>query len=106
MSLPHGILQVFIIILYENVFQNPELFPTQVSLSSEHSTLDPSLFRVEPIKVCKYLQILRTIRYISPRFNNSHLKFKFQRLLKVFLLAPKPETLWGSLYIYNYTYLS
>jgi hypothetical protein len=32
-------LQVFIIILYENVFQNPELFPTQVSLSSEHSTL-------------------------------------------------------------------
>jgi hypothetical protein len=36
---PHGILQVCIIILYENVFQNPELFPTQVSLSSEHSTL-------------------------------------------------------------------
>jgi hypothetical protein len=37
---PHGILKVFIIILYENVFQNPELFPTQVSLSSEHSTLE------------------------------------------------------------------
>jgi hypothetical protein len=36
---PHGILQVFIVILYENVFQNPELFPTQVSLCSEHSTL-------------------------------------------------------------------
>jgi hypothetical protein len=34
------ILQVFIIMLYENVFQNPELFPTQVSLSPEHSTLD------------------------------------------------------------------
>jgi hypothetical protein len=26
--------------LYENVFQNPELFPTQVSLYPEHSTLD------------------------------------------------------------------
>jgi hypothetical protein len=25
--------------LYENVFQNPELFPTQVSLSPEKSTL-------------------------------------------------------------------
>jgi hypothetical protein len=36
MSLPNYI--VFIIILYENVFQNPEHFPTQVSLSSEHST--------------------------------------------------------------------
>jgi hypothetical protein len=37
--MPHGTLQVFIIILYENVFQNPELFRTQVSLSPEHSTL-------------------------------------------------------------------
>jgi hypothetical protein len=26
--------------LYEIVFQNPELFPTQVSLYPEHSTLD------------------------------------------------------------------
>jgi hypothetical protein len=25
--------------LYENVFQNPELFPTQVSLYPEHSTI-------------------------------------------------------------------
>jgi hypothetical protein len=38
--MPHGTLQVFIIILYENVFQNPELFGTQVSLSPEQSTLD------------------------------------------------------------------
>jgi hypothetical protein len=29
----------FIIILYENVFQNPELFPTQVSLSPKQSTI-------------------------------------------------------------------
>jgi hypothetical protein len=28
-----------IIILYENVFQNPENFPTQVSLSLKQSTL-------------------------------------------------------------------
>jgi hypothetical protein len=35
----HGILQVFIIILYEYVFQNPELFRTQVSLSHKQSTL-------------------------------------------------------------------
>ena len=37
--MPQWILQVFIIILYENVFQNPELFGTQVSLSPEQSTL-------------------------------------------------------------------
>jgi hypothetical protein len=39
-GVPHAILQVFIIILYGNVFQNPELFPTQVSLSPEQSTLE------------------------------------------------------------------
>jgi hypothetical protein len=32
-------LQVFTIILYQNVSQNPELFGTQVSLSPEQSTL-------------------------------------------------------------------
>jgi hypothetical protein len=32
-------IRAFIIILYENVFQNPELFGTQVSLSPEQSTL-------------------------------------------------------------------
>jgi hypothetical protein len=37
--MPHGTLQVFIIILYENVFLNPELFRTQVSLSPEQYTL-------------------------------------------------------------------
>jgi hypothetical protein len=42
--LPQGILQVFIHIFYENVFQNPELFPTQVSLSPEQSTLVYCIF--------------------------------------------------------------
>jgi hypothetical protein len=41
-GMPHGTLQVFIIILYDNVFQNPELFRTQVSLSPEQSTLESS----------------------------------------------------------------
>jgi hypothetical protein len=36
---PCEILRVFNTILYENEFQNPELFPTQVSLSPEQSTL-------------------------------------------------------------------
>jgi hypothetical protein len=44
-GVPQGILQVFIIILGGNVFQNPELFPTQVSLSPEKSTLDFSLIQ-------------------------------------------------------------
>jgi hypothetical protein len=30
---------LLVVILYENVFQNPELFPTKVSLSPEQSTL-------------------------------------------------------------------
>jgi hypothetical protein len=29
--------------LYENVFQNPELFPTQASLSPKQSTLTPTV---------------------------------------------------------------
>jgi hypothetical protein len=45
MSLPNyvGCLMEFIVfinILYENVFQNPEFFPTQVSISPKQSTLD------------------------------------------------------------------
>jgi hypothetical protein len=40
--MPHGTLQVFIIILYKNVFQNSELFCTQVRLSPEQSTLAPA----------------------------------------------------------------
>jgi hypothetical protein len=38
-GVPHEILRVCNTILYENVFQNPELFGTQVSLSPEQSTL-------------------------------------------------------------------
>jgi hypothetical protein len=34
--------------LYENVFQNPELFPTQVSLSPVKSTLFPAYFMADP----------------------------------------------------------
>jgi hypothetical protein len=40
MQVMYKVVLVIIIMLYENVFQNPELFPTQVSLSSEHSTLE------------------------------------------------------------------
>jgi hypothetical protein len=40
-GLPHGILHVFNTILYENEFQNPQIFPTDhhVSLFPEQSTL-------------------------------------------------------------------
>jgi hypothetical protein len=41
---PQRILQVFIIILLENELQNHELFPTQVSLSTEQSTLDTIIY--------------------------------------------------------------
>jgi hypothetical protein len=36
---PHGILQVVIIIVYENVFQIPVIFRTSISLSPQQSTL-------------------------------------------------------------------
>jgi hypothetical protein len=55
MSLPNymGWLTQFyksIIILYENVFQNPELFRTQVSLSTEQSPLTPKQISEGPKK--------------------------------------------------------
>jgi hypothetical protein len=43
-GVPHGILQVCINILYENVFQNPELFPSQISLYRKKSTLVMAFF--------------------------------------------------------------
>jgi hypothetical protein len=36
---PHGILRVFNSILYENEFQNPQIFQQTISLFPEHSTL-------------------------------------------------------------------
>jgi hypothetical protein len=36
---PHGILLVFNTILYENEFQNPQIFQQTISLFPEHSTL-------------------------------------------------------------------
>jgi hypothetical protein len=40
--LPHGILHVFNTILYENEFQNPQIFQQTISLFPEQSTLAPS----------------------------------------------------------------
>jgi hypothetical protein len=38
-GVPHGILRVFNTILYENEFQNPQIFQQPISLFPEHSTL-------------------------------------------------------------------
>jgi hypothetical protein len=38
-GLPHGILHVFNTILYENEFQNPQIFQQTISLFHEQSTL-------------------------------------------------------------------
>jgi hypothetical protein len=38
-GLPRGILEVFNIILYENEFQNPQIFQQTISLFPEPSTL-------------------------------------------------------------------
>jgi hypothetical protein len=38
-NLPHGILHVFNTILYENEFQNPQIFQQTISLFPEQSTL-------------------------------------------------------------------
>jgi hypothetical protein len=57
-GVPHEILRVYNTILYENVFQNPELFRTQVSLSTEQSTLHFFVFLVFSFvifKLCRYL---------------------------------------------------
>jgi hypothetical protein len=41
-GLPHGILHVFNTILYENEFQNPQIFQQTISLFPKHSTLKVS----------------------------------------------------------------
>jgi hypothetical protein len=38
-GLPHGILHIFNTILYENEFQNPQIFQQTISLFPEQSTL-------------------------------------------------------------------
>jgi hypothetical protein len=38
-GVPHGILRVSNTILYENEFQNPQIFQQTISLFPEHSTL-------------------------------------------------------------------
>jgi hypothetical protein len=38
-GLPHGILRAFNTILYENEFQNPQIFQQTISLYPEQSTL-------------------------------------------------------------------
>jgi hypothetical protein len=38
-GVPHGILHVFSTILYENEFQNPQIFQQTISLFLDHSTL-------------------------------------------------------------------
>jgi hypothetical protein len=43
--MPHGILQVVFIILHENVFQNPVIFRTPISLSPEQFTSVQSNFQ-------------------------------------------------------------
>jgi hypothetical protein len=44
-GMPHGILHVFNTILYENEFQNPQIFQQTISLFPEHSTLEKILIR-------------------------------------------------------------
>jgi hypothetical protein len=54
---PHGILRVFNTILYKNEFQTPKLFPTQVSLSPEHSTLALIVFEQYHITIVFSMQL-------------------------------------------------
>jgi hypothetical protein len=48
---PHGILGVFTTILYENEFQNPQIFQQTISLFPEHSTLELYRFKNNHPKV-------------------------------------------------------
>jgi hypothetical protein len=70
--MPHVTLQVFIIILYENVFQNPELFRTQVSLSPEQSTLGHQLQIYSNRDV--YIAVLHSVK--AKETKKRHLKLQ------------------------------
>jgi hypothetical protein len=73
---PHGILQVFIIILYENVFQNPKKNPTHVSLSHKQSTLDYGCFFIY-----MYVYVLKKIDFQWIKKSSSNNKFGLNKLL-------------------------
>jgi hypothetical protein len=45
-GVPHRILRVFDTVLYKNKFQNPAIFPMQVSVSTEQSTLSRPTIRM------------------------------------------------------------
>jgi hypothetical protein len=45
-GVPHRILRVFNTILYENEFQNPQIFQQTISLFPEHSTLLKGLVKL------------------------------------------------------------
>jgi hypothetical protein len=51
-GLPHGILHVFNTILYENLFQNPQIFQQTISLFPEQSTL----LLLTPSSLAKYIK--------------------------------------------------
>jgi hypothetical protein len=62
---PHGILRVFNTILYENEFQNPQIFQQTISLFPEHSTLFAAFLALMPMhwQVASFpAQILHVVR--------------------------------------------
>jgi hypothetical protein len=52
-GVPHGMLRVFNTILYENEFQNPQIFQQTISLFPEHSTLFLSFIGVPTLLLFK-----------------------------------------------------
>jgi hypothetical protein len=55
---PHGILRVSNIILYENEFQNPQIFQQTISLFPKHSTLLSSKKLTKRAKNLLYTKLL------------------------------------------------
>jgi hypothetical protein len=65
-GVPHGILRVFNTILYENEFQNPQIFQQTISLFPEHSTLRiPHVFWQYKSCFCELFEMFLKTKQVS-----------------------------------------
>jgi hypothetical protein len=84
---PHGLLLVFNTILYENEFQNPQIFYLHVRFSPERSILVGQLYWVPHGLLLVFNTILYENEFQNPQVFHQHLRFSPER--STLYLAPR-----------------
>jgi hypothetical protein len=97
---PHGIIRVFNTMLYENEFQNPQIFQQTIRLFPEHSTLDAALFNIgsasgQTTKTSKIYPLI--YRHLRPNGSMAvHQKVFFSNYRSKVLCSSKKHPLEGA----------